>query len=135
MGSWTRRHRRWAVRAAGGLFLTGMAAALGGCPDSGTPTPQAGVTDVAISGLAFVPKEVTVRVNETVRWTNDDGVLHTVTSGNPGAADAGSQFDSGLIAPGGTFEWQFDAVGEYVYFCTQHASMAAMRDAKVIVEP
>jgi len=131
----TRTHRRIAGLTGTGLFLTGMAAALGGCPGSGTPTPQAGVTDVAISGLAFAPKEVTIRVNETVRWTNDDGVLHTVTSGNPGAADAGSQFNSGLIAPGGTFEWQFDAVGEYVYFCTQHASMPAMRDAKVIVQP
>jgi plastocyanin len=93
--------------------------------------------DVTISDFAFTPKSVTVHVGDTVVWTNDQiGVPHTVTSGNPGDADAGAVFDSGTLASGATFTHTFTETGTFTYFCEIHgATMATMRDATVIVEP
>ncbi|MDQ2684375.1 MAG: plastocyanin/azurin family copper-binding protein, partial [Thermoproteota archaeon] len=78
---------------------------------------------------AYSPNPVEVAVGQTVVWTNDDNVFHTVTSGTVGADDAGQQFDSGLTGPtaltsqGKTFEHTFDTAGEFPYFCTLHPNM------------
>lgn len=135
MQSRTHGRARSPLRTAGALLMASLASTLGGCPGNTAPTPQEGVTDVAMIGMAFVPKEITIRVGESVRWTNNDFVPHTVTSGNPGDADAGSQFDSGLMGRGATFQRQFNAAGEYIYFCLTHPTTPAMRDAKVLVQP
>jgi len=68
---------------------------------------------VSMTGIKFVPDALTVTVGTTVTWTNDDTVAHTVT------ADDGS-FDSGMIAPGGTFSFTFNTAGTYPYKCTVH---------------
>jgi plastocyanin len=83
---------------------------------------------------AFSPNLVTVKVGDTVTWTNnDDSQPHTVTSGtgsdNP---DKGKAFDSGtsaLTTKGKTFQHTFTKVGEYPYFCELHPSMVG----KVVV--
>lgn len=113
-----------------------FALSMGGCPsDSGGDGGGDGVTVVSIRNLAFSPKSVTIKVGETVRWENRDIVVHTVTSGNPGDADAGALFDSGDIAFNGQYERTFDTAGTFTYFCIPHQDMAAMRNATVIVEP
>jgi plastocyanin len=71
---------------------------------------------VTIQGMAFSPLTLTVAVNTTVTWTNNDGVTHTVTS------DA-AVFNSGNVAPGGTFSYQFTTAGTYPYHCTIHNYM------------
>ena len=91
--------------------------------------------EVRMRGVAFVPKEVTIKQGQTVRWTNDDLVLHTATSGSPGDPDAGSIFDSPLLALGQSFTHQFNEVGTYVYFCRPHPTTREMVGATVIVEP
>jgi len=109
--------------------------ALAGCAQPATPTPQQGVTDVSLKGIAFVQKEITIRVGESVRWTNMEGVpiSHTTTSGNPGDADSGSKWASGTLRQGESFTHRFDEVGDFVYYCEFHPSVPAMRDARVIV--
>ena len=42
---------------------------------------QDGWLDPENSDDAYSPSEVTVEVGTTVTWTNEDSVLHTVTSG------------------------------------------------------
>lgn len=66
---------------------------------------------------------LTVPAGTTVTWTNEDGMMHTVT-----AADG--SFDSGFLNEGDTFSYTFDEPGEYEYFCSPHPWMRA----KVIVE-
>lgn len=91
--------------------------------------------DVDIQAFAFDPKELHIKPNTTVRWTNKDSFDHTVTSGNPGDSNAGSVFSSGTLGANQTFSHTFTAVGEFIYFCEIHGpSMATMRGAKVIVE-
>jgi plastocyanin len=83
-----------------------------------TDTPAAGVTtvDVAISGFAFSPVEITVKAGTIVRWTNNDSVTHTVV------ADSGD-WASGDLAQGGIYSRVFDAPGTYTYHCGVHPSM------------
>jgi len=85
---------------------------------------------------AFSPNPVTVKVGDTITWTNNDNQFHTVTSGN-GSSDPnmGKAFDSGLSGPsalttmGKTFHHQFTQGGQYPYFCQLHPIMVG----KVIV--
>jgi len=65
---------------------------------------------------------IELKVGDYIRWENADTAAHTVTSGNPedGPDDI---FDSGLSAPGQSFQWQFTEVGEFDYFCLVHPWM------------
>ena len=44
---------------------------------------EAAEPSCAESGSCFLPTDATVGVGDTVTWTNDSSVIHTVTSGNP----------------------------------------------------
>jgi plastocyanin len=86
-----------------------------------TAAPVPGDTvDVAVSGFAFRPSEVTITLGQTVRWTNEDTVLHTST-----AVDG--SWDQSLSSP---FEFTPTAAGSFDYFCSIHPEMQAV----VIVE-
>ena len=69
---------------------------------------SAGSHQVSISSSAFNPATLNVNVGDTVRWTNIDSAVHTVT------ADGG-QFDSGDIGPGYSYEYMFATVGTFSY--------------------
>jgi plastocyanin len=115
-----------------GLAVCVFGGLLGQTCQVSTPPPQTGVTDVTIQGMAFAPKEVTIKKGESVRWTNQDFTLHTATSGNPGDADAGSIFDTGDLSHGESSDpIPFDNTGEFIYFCRHHP--LTMVGAKVIV--
>jgi plastocyanin len=88
-----------------------------------TAGPAQSGNAVTIQGMAFSPQTLTVAVNTTVTWTNNDGVTHTVTSD-------GAVFASGNVAPGGTFSYQFTSAGTFPYHCSIHNSMTG----KVIVQ-
>lgn len=80
---------------------------------------------------AYDPAEVTVTKGTTIVWTNNDGVVHTVTSGTVEDPKFGSLFDSLTIKS--KDKWSFNTKdlepGEYTYFCTFHPTMIG----KVIV--
>lgn len=77
---------------------------------------------VSIANFAFSASTLTVASGTKVTWTNNDATTHTVT------ADDGS-FDSGNIAPGGTFSHTFTTAGTFPYHCKIHSTMTA----KVVV--
>jgi plastocyanin len=70
------------------------------------------------SSPGFNPPTITVviGINNTVVWTNDDSVPHTVT------ADSGS-FSSGNLNPGDSYSFTFTAPGTYAYHCSYHSWM------------
>ncbi|WP_052347666.1 cupredoxin domain-containing protein [Candidatus Nitrosotenuis chungbukensis] len=70
----------------------------------------------------FMPSMVTVSVDGTVTWTNDDTAAHTVTSGTASDGPDGV-FDSSILMAGKTFEHTFDEEGSYDYFCVVHPWM------------
>jgi plastocyanin len=118
--------------SVGSVVLAGLF----GCAQGMTP-PDGGndggaENQVSMVSISFNPSTITIQQGETVRWVNNDIVPHTVTSGNPGDADAGSLFDSGTLLSGDSFEHTFTETGTFVYFCRVHPLM--MRDATVVVE-
>lgn len=71
---------------------------------------------VSIANFAFSASSVTVASGTTIKWTNNDAVTHTVTADD-------NSFNSGNIAPGGTFSHTFSGAGTYAYHCSIHTTM------------
>ena len=87
------------------------------------------VVDVRIGAFfQYEPDPVEVPIGTTVRWTNPDAILHTATSGEPGAQT--DVFDGEMDGAGTTFEFTFEEPGTYPYFCTVHG--AAMTGEVVV---
>lgn len=86
-------------------------------PAAATVTPSAGAVKASISGFAFAPKQLKVRVGQQITWTNQDSAAHTVT------ATSGAKFDSGTVAQGASFTWKATKPGTVEYFCAIHPSM------------
>ncbi len=84
----------------------------------------AGMLEVNIADFMFDPQELTVQVGDTVTWTNNDDVPHTVTAGTVDMPTP-EEFDSGQLQPGDTFSYTFDEAGTFDYFCTLHPDMTA----------
>ncbi len=76
-----------------------------------------GANEVFIQGMAFTPSTITVNAGTTITWTNNDGVVHNVTSNTAGL------FSSGAISPNGTYSHLFSTAGTFPYTCTLHAGM------------
>jgi plastocyanin len=113
------------------VLIAGLLAACGGEDgEEQTPADPAEVTaddaettgsaaQVAIlddDGLRFEPADVTVAVGDTVTWTHDGGLPHTVT-----ATDGA--FDSGELGNGDTFEFTTEEAGTLDYVCSIHPDM------------
>lgn len=97
-----------------------------GEPMTGTEemdTGMAGEVEVNIADFNYDPQDLTVQVGDTVTWTNNDDVAHTVTAGTPDSPMG--EFDSGELQPGDTFSYTFDQAGTFDYFCTLHPDMTA----------
>jgi len=85
-------------------------------PQTASASPTADAMQVQIANLAFAPPSITVATGNTVTWTNDDNLPHTVT-----ALDG--LFDSGILDPGGAFSWTFTDPGSIDYHCQLHPNM------------
>ena len=81
--------------------------------------------DPANADNAYDPIDLTVAKGTTVRWTNNDAIVHTVTSGTSDgtAGSADGFFDSGFLSEGDTFNLSFDTPGTFAYFCIPHPWM------------
>lgn len=142
-------------------LLVAFAMACGGGGDGGTgpdddnngdPGDGNGAGSVAaeitMDDIAFIDPDgdrnqnasVTIQEGETVRWTNNDDVSHTVDSGEGASGNdgdgvpdgAGNVLASGNLSPGDTYEFTFQTAGTWTYYCQIHPG--TMFSATVIVE-
>ena len=103
--------RRW------GAVALVAAALLGGTGSAAAAPSAVSIADgPQIAAYQFSPDTFQVSVGDTVTWTNTGDQPHTIT-----AADG--SFDSGLIAPGQSFSFAFQAPGAYTYACAPHPWM------------
>lgn len=79
---------------------------------------------VEIKGFAFSPKELRIKVGESVTFINRDSIGHTATDIN----SAG--FDTGILNKDESKSITFDTKGTFEYKCTPHPNMRG----KIIVE-
>ena len=103
-----------------GLGITGgalvMLAGLAGAQGAAAPMPA-----VTVQLFQFQPGELEVRTGTAVGFRNQDDILHTATSGAPGAPDG--RFDVRLQGRGAAGQATLAAPGIYPYFCSRHPSM------------
>jgi plastocyanin len=90
-------------------------------------TAQGGST-VAIKTFMYEPSPITVAAGTQVTFTNEDDILHTVTSGT--REKPTNDFDEDLDGAGSSVEVTFDEPGTIDYFCDVHQGM----DGQVVVE-
>ena len=81
-------------------------------------TPQGATVQSGIQN--FTLEDLTVRVGDTIVWTQLDSVTHTTTSGPPKVPDG--VWDSEFLNNGQTFSFTFTEVGTFPYYCTLHST-------------
>jgi plastocyanin len=69
-----------------------------------------------IEAVRFDPQELTVKVGDTIVWTNHDPFPHT-------ASAVGKQFDSHEIAAGRSWKFTARKKGVFPYACRLHPTM------------
>lgn len=74
--------------------------------------------------IHFLPSELTVSVDDKIRWLNFDESTHTVTSGSFQSGPNGV-FNSGLLENSEVFTYIIDSsdIGTLSYYCTIHPWM------------
>jgi plastocyanin len=123
------RGSRWSAAVALLVLLTAMASCSGSTLGEGEGPhdveilPDAG----ALGPNAFSPPSAVISLasQNMVTWYNADfagyggplGTAHHLKS------DDGTTFDSGTLAPNGTFHATFSAPGTYAYHCEFHPEM------------
>lgn len=76
---------------------------------------------VHIAGFSF-GAAVTISTGQTVAFSNEDGVGHTVTEGTSGTAVADACVNNS-VEPGGTLAVTFSQPGDYDITCRIHRTM------------
>ncbi|GGJ13174.1 hypothetical protein GCM10010885_23100 [Alicyclobacillus cellulosilyticus] len=79
-------------------------------------SPSARTVQIQIANDNYSPSQITVPAGTTVVWTNDDLVIHSVTSGN---GKPNGLFDHD-VAPYAQFSYTFTKPGTYPYYCKYH---------------
>jgi plastocyanin len=82
--------------------------------DTGTSASSGGTVTIDMKNIAFNPKSVTVKVGQTVKWTNSDDAPHNVTGG---------PLKSKKFGKGGSFEFTPKKAETISYVCTVHPGM------------
>jgi plastocyanin len=81
---------------------------------SPSTTPSLKKSSVSIIDFAFQPASLTVTPGTTVTWTNNGATAHNITF---------TDFNSGNVQPGQTYNHVFATPGTYPYNCSIHPSM------------
>jgi amicyanin len=93
---------------------------------AGNDTSVSSPASIQIKDYAFGPAILTIKVGDTVTWTNQDAARHDVVMENGAAEGPNSE----LLAQGESYSYTFTKEGVYDYYCSPHPYMKA----KVIVE-
>jgi plastocyanin len=92
---------------------------------AGGTTRAPAIHDVAIKVFQFQPRQIEIRVGDTVRWTNQDGIEHSATADTM-AEDGTRLFDTGLFERDEMREITFTEAGSLDYHCSRHPSMKGL---------
>ncbi|MDA2920855.1 dockerin type I domain-containing protein, partial [Desulfobacterota bacterium AH_259_B03_O07] len=108
-------------------------------PPGPTPTPAPQIIDVSMEDNFFSPQNLTINEGDTVKWTNMGNNNHTTTSdvglGAIWNSDNLFPMPNGM-PPGAMFQFTFNSVGSFPYFCQFHGAPGGIGMAgTVTVEP
>lgn len=80
------------------------------------PDPKNDKVEITIEDTQFKPDEVTIKVGQTVRWTNKDNRDHIIMAKD-------QSFKSENLRPKDTFEFKFKEAGTFDYICVYRPRM------------
>ena len=133
--------RRAAALATGVLLLTTACSGSSSGPSADKQTtPAKPGTAVAIPLLAFKPDAATVKVGQTVTWTNGNDIKHVLVEGtyevDKSSGLRTSEKDDGAFSltvekKGDVVSHTYDKAGTFTYYCTIHKGM----NGTVTVQP
>jgi plastocyanin len=109
--------------ALGGGALLAVGLAMFWAAPAGAGDEEVSILGGAAGNQRYDPFRAVVFKNQTVHWTNNGSVDHTVTKNRGG-------FDSGSVNPGEDFQKTFKKVKKYLYHCSIHPNM----EGKVVVK-
>ena len=102
-------------------------------PTVGTGTSGGETYTVEMTAQSqFDPKQLTVKVGDTITWKIAGAMPHSTTSDPAKAADESNAqvpdgaetWDSGILTGEGTeFSYTVEVAGDYTYFCIPHESL------------
>ena len=114
------------------IVVAVLAAAAAGCSSSSSPSSSPSTTTTttsttsstvsipsnarSLTSTAFGTNPLVVAAGTTVTWMNNDSIAHD------SVADGG-QWNSGILAPGQSFQFRFATAGTFAYKCTIHPNM------------
>ena len=105
------------MRRLAGLSLISFATLVLASTAAWAANSSAQIVNCPPASGCFSPNPITIKVGDTVSWTNNGSVTHTATS-NTGA------WDTGPIASGATSTAvSFNTTGSFAYHCAIHPSM------------
>ena len=89
-----------------------------------TPISGSGASDSGceVDGC-YNPSTATVDVGGVVIFSNTDTASHTFSSGVPSDDIIGTEFNTGILEPGDSYEWIPENIGEFAYFDMIHPWM------------
>jgi plastocyanin len=92
----------------------------------------AATTQVSIVNFAFNPTPVTVKVGDTVNWTNTSTTTHTTTSDGTDVCcpNGPALWASGNLVANAQFPFVFNVAGAYKYHCSIHTTMHGQINVK-----
>ena len=110
------------MRAPTALVSAVVLALAAGCGDEEEPAdgggaPAGGGVAIGMRDIKFDPEQATVKVGQSVTWTNNESVPHNVV------AEEGADFESDTFGKGGTFSHTPEQAGTITYVCTIHPGM------------
>ena len=80
---------------------------------------------VDVANFSFTPAQLTIKVGDTVKWTNSSGMHSVVADDN--------SFTSGPVSSGAwSYEHTFNSVGTNPYYCAQHGGVGGVGMSGVI---
>ena len=103
-----------AVGCAGGASSGGSSGSTSGSTSGGTGGATAGGTTITEQNFAFSPSTATVKVGDTVTFTNNDSTGHNVTIDGQ---------ELGVQNQGESKTWKASKAGKFPFSCVIHPSM------------
>ena len=100
------------------LLIIGTAIIITGCEKDKTDNVSGNFV-VTMKNAAFSPASLTITTGSTVTWTNDDNVIHTVTT-------VDGNLNSGDIAVGASYSKTFSTAGTFNYYDAHNTSMTGV---------
>lgn len=111
----------WTTLITLSLLIMPLLSACGGPSASAPPGPT-----INLTYDSFSPKEMHIKAGQTVTWTNNGQIPHTVTADD-------DSFDSGDLPVGQNFSHTFTKPGRYPYYCRMHGAAGGYGMAGVLI--